>query len=98
MTTRSTRPVTRESSAFVRDRGLRPIIVTVVGSMIELRAKGLRSREVLDLAACYGIAIKQRLAREKAERAREKAERKKSDDAGARRVGLRLAERMRQRA
>jgi hypothetical protein len=69
MTTKSTRPVTRESSAFVRDRGLRPIIVTVSGSILELRAKGLRQREVLDLASCYSIAVKQRVASEKAERA-----------------------------
>jgi hypothetical protein len=69
VTTKSTRAVTRESSAFVRDRGLRPIIVTITGSILELRAKGLRQREALDLAACYSIAVKQRLASEKAERA-----------------------------
>ena len=68
MTTKSTKPTTRETSAFVRDKGLRPVIVTVAGSYIELRAKGLRSRETLDLAACYGLAIKLRLSREKAER------------------------------
>lgn len=74
MATKLTRPVARESSAYVRDKGLRPIIVTLHGSIIELRAKGLRSTEVLDLAAAYGIALKQRLAREKAERqARRKA-------------------------
>lgn len=66
MATKTTRPVTRETSAFVRDRGMRPLIVTLSGSILELRAKGLRSREVIDLAACYGIAIKQRLAAEKA--------------------------------
>ena len=68
MTTRSSRPVTRESSAFVRDKGLRPVIVTVIGSILELRAKGLRSREILDLAYCYEAAVKQRVARERAER------------------------------
>ena len=68
MTTRSIRPVTRESSAFVRDKGVRPIIVTIAGSMLELRAKGLRSREALDLAYCYETAVKQRVARERAER------------------------------
>lgn len=72
MSTKSTRPVTRESSAFVRDRGMRAIVVTVVGSIIELRAKGLRSRETLDLAACYSIAVKQRLAKERAERLAER--------------------------
>ena len=68
MTTKSTKPTTRETSAFVRDKGLRPLIVTIAGSYVELRAKGLRSRETLDLAACYGLAVKQRLLREKAER------------------------------
>ena len=76
MTTRSTRPVTRESSAFVRDKGMRPVIVTITGSMLELRAKGLRSREVLDLAYCYETAIKQRVARERAERSAVRRKRK----------------------
>jgi hypothetical protein len=87
MTTKSTRAVTRESSAFVRDRGLRPIIVTVTGSIIELRAKGLRQREALDLAACYSIAVKQRLNSEKAERAAAK----KAKAAGRTRPVLRRA-------
>lgn len=68
MTTKSSKPVTRESSAFIREGGLRPIIVTINGSVIELRAKGLRSHEYLDLAFCYHAAVKQRVAREKAER------------------------------
>lgn len=68
MTTRSTRPVTRQSSAFVRDKGRRPLIVTVTGSMLELRAKGLRTREVLDLAYCCETDVKQRIGRERAER------------------------------
>jgi hypothetical protein len=68
MPTKSTRPVTRESSAFVRDKGLRPVIVTITGSVIELRAKGLRRFEYLDLAFCYEQAIKQRVARERTER------------------------------
>ncbi len=33
MTTKSLRPVTRETSAFVRDKGLRAVIITVVGDM-----------------------------------------------------------------
>jgi hypothetical protein len=66
--TPSTRPVTRITSAYVRDKGLRPVVATITGSILELRAKGLRSRETLDLASCYGLAVKQRVAREKAER------------------------------
>ena len=63
-----TSPVTRETCAYVRDRGLRAVIVTVSGGLIELRAKGLRTREVVDIASIYGQAVKQRVAREKAER------------------------------
>lgn len=68
MTTKSLKPVTRETTAYVRDRGLRPVVVTVVGGLLELRAKGLRSRECLDLAWCYETAVKARIARERAER------------------------------
>lgn len=78
MATKSTRPVTRETSAFVRDRGLRPLIVTIVGSYLEVRAKGLRSRETLDLASLYGLAIRQRLAREAAERKTQRAAKRKA--------------------
>ena len=51
MVTKSLRPVTRETSAVVRDKGPRAVIVTVVGGVIELRAKGLRSTETLDVAS-----------------------------------------------
>ncbi len=68
MTTSSSKPVTRETSAYVRDKGLRPVIATLTGSVVELRAKGLRSREYLDLAWCYEQAVKQRIATERAER------------------------------
>lgn len=75
--TPSTKPVTRETSAFVRDKGLRPIVATLTGSVIELRAKGLRKREYLDIAWCYQTAVKQRVAAERAERkALRKARRK----------------------
>jgi hypothetical protein len=68
MTTKSTKPVTRETTAYVRDKGIRPVIVTVHEGLIQLRAKGLRSREVLDLAWCYQFAVKSRVLRERAER------------------------------
>lgn len=55
-------PVTRETSAYVRDKGMRPVIATLQGGTLVLRAKGLRSREILDLAWCYQVAIKQRIA------------------------------------
>lgn len=68
MATMSTKPVTRESTAFTRDRGLRAIVVTVSHGMIELRAKGLRSRESVDIGWLYQHAVKARVAQERAEK------------------------------
>ncbi|MGC4075444.1 MAG: hypothetical protein QM702_00100 [Rubrivivax sp.] len=79
MTTKSYRPVTRETSAFVRDRGLRPVLVTITGGVLELRCKGLRSREVIDIGYVYRLAVQQRVAQEKRER---KAEREAKRKAG----------------
>lgn len=63
-----TSPVTRETGAYVRDKGLRAVIVTISGGVLTLRAKGLRSREVLDIGWCYQVAVKQRVAQERAEK------------------------------
>jgi len=68
MTTKSIKPVTRETSAFTRDRGLRAIIVTVEHGIIELRCKGLRSREVVDVGWLYQHAVKARVFRERLEK------------------------------
>ena len=68
MTTKSIRPVTRETSAFTRDRGLRSIIVTIEHGIIELRAKGLRSRETVDVGWLYQHAVKSRVFRERLEK------------------------------
>jgi len=70
MVTKSLRPVTRETSAVVPDKGPRAVIVTVVGGVIELRAKGLRSTETLDVAWCYTAAVRQRLQLQRVERAK----------------------------
>lgn len=72
MTTRSTNPVSRETSAFVRERGLRALVITVHEGLLTLRPKGLRTSEVVDLAAVYNYAVKSRLAWEKHERAKSK--------------------------
>lgn len=77
MVTKSLKPVTRETTALVRERGLRAVMVTIVGGLIELRAKGLRSRETVDVAWCYYAAVKQRVAVERAERARTRRGRRK---------------------
>jgi hypothetical protein len=69
MTTSSTTsPVTRETPAFVRDKGFRAVIVTIRGGLIELRAKGLRSTEAVDIASIYNRAVKERVIRERAEK------------------------------
>lgn len=60
--TPSTKPVTRLTTALVRDRGLRPVVATISGGVIELRAKGLRSRYTLDLGWCYRSAVTQHIA------------------------------------
>ena len=75
MTTSSLKPTTRETLAIVRDRGSRPLIVTVVGSCILLRPKGLRRAEVLELGAAWSWAVRQRVAAEKAERRKAKGRR-----------------------
>ena len=67
MTTSSvTSPVTRETSAYVRDKGYRALIVTITGSLIELRCKGLKSRETVSIADLYEQAIKARVRSEMA--------------------------------
>jgi hypothetical protein len=59
--TPSTKPVTRLTSAYVRDQGTRAVVATITGSVIELRAKGRRQVEVLDVATLYYRAVKERV-------------------------------------
>jgi hypothetical protein len=73
MATKSAKPVTRETSAYTRDRGIRAILVTIEHGLIELRAKGLRTREVVDVGWLYQYAVKQRVI---SERSAKKAARK----------------------
>lgn len=73
MTTKSVKPVVRETSAFVRDRGLRPIIATIHHGTLILRAKGLRSEETLDLGSLYHYAVKNRVWRENMDKAKVRA-------------------------
>jgi hypothetical protein len=69
-TSKPLRPVTRETTALVRDLGMRPVMATIASttSVIELRAKGLRSRYTLDLGWCYRQAAIQHTERLRAER------------------------------
>lgn len=66
--TPTTKPTVRITPALVRERGLRPLVATLHGSLISLRPKGCRREEVVDLAAIYHMAVKQRVARERAEK------------------------------
>ena len=76
--TPSTKPTTRETSAFLRDRGqLRPIVVTVHHGTITLRLKGMRKGEVLDVASAYNKAIKDRVWSERMAKAKERASKKR---------------------
>ena len=77
MTTSSaSSPVTRETTAYVRDKGLRPVVVTIEHGMLSLRLKGLRSRETVDIASIYQRAVKDRVWTEKMAKAKARAERK----------------------
>ena len=68
MATKSTKAVTRETSAYVRERGFRPLMATIHGSLLLLRPKGVRSEEGLELGAAWSLAVKQRVQREQAEK------------------------------
>lgn len=77
MTTKSDKPISRETSAYVRERGqMRAVIATIHGSILELRPKGMRNRETLDIGSLYHYAIKSRVLREKMEKAKERKARK----------------------
>ena len=75
--TTSTKPVTRVTSAFVRDRGMRQVVATITGSLIELRLKGCRSVETVDVSTLYYQAVKARVIRDRmAKKAARKGARK----------------------
>ena len=56
---------------MVRDLGMRAVITTIASTsgVLELRAKGLRSRYSLDLAWCYRQAAAMHAMQQKRERA-----------------------------
>jgi hypothetical protein len=74
--TPSTKPVTRLTSAFVRDPDYRPVVATITGSLIELRVKGRRRIEVLDITTLYYMAVKARVIAEKKAKKAAKAAKK----------------------
>jgi hypothetical protein len=63
--TPSSKRVVRLTSAWVRDQGMRPIVAAIVGGVIELRAKGRRKTEVVDIASLYLRAVRERVFSER---------------------------------
>lgn len=68
------KPVKRRSSELKRDRGrMRRIVVTLYpAGYIGLRLERTRREETLPLQAAYDVAVKMRVAFERAERARKR--------------------------
>lgn len=74
-----TKPVTRLTQVLVRDGGRpRPLVASLRGNQLVLRAFGRRQEEVVDLEAAYLGAIKARKWHGKMLAAQAKAERKRA--------------------
>jgi hypothetical protein len=73
-----TKRVKRRSHELKRDRGrLRRIVVTLYPSgLLGLRLERTRREEVLPFTAAYDVAVKMRVASERAEKARKRAEKR----------------------
>lgn len=71
------KPVRRKSEAVIRDCGKyrQLIVVLYPGDIIGLRPAGTRREEMTTLAAVYGLAVKQRVAKERAEKMAKKSRR-----------------------
>lgn len=74
MTTKSDKPVTRETTSYVREKGYRALIATIHGSMLELRPKGLGAKrtETLEFASLWQQAVKARVLQAKLDRKKRK--------------------------
>lgn len=74
MTTALNKKVTRRSNELKRDRSkLRRIIVTIYpAGYVGLRLEKCRTEETMSLSALYDMAIKSRVAKEKAEKTKGK--------------------------
>jgi hypothetical protein len=66
--TPSTKPATRLTSAYVRERGMRQVVATLSGSLLILRAKGCRQEETLDIGSLWYAAVKARVLRGRTEK------------------------------
>lgn len=66
-----TKPITRRTENKIQQR---PIVVTLYpGGTIGLRLLKTRHEEILTVEAAYSLAVKQRIARERAEKKARKA-------------------------
>lgn len=74
MTTPLARPVTRRCT--LPHRGRRLVVTLVPGDVLELRPERTRRAEYLPLAAAYDLAVKMRVAAERADRARRRKARR----------------------
>ena len=65
-----TKPITRRTDNEIRDGSKRrPLVITLyTGGIIGLRPSKTRREELLTVEAAYDLAIKQRVARERAEK------------------------------
>lgn len=73
-----TKPVRRESSAVIRERGQsRPIIITLEPPcLLKFRAKGCKRSYAITANQAYCLAVRTYIAAEKAKKAKEKKERR----------------------
>lgn len=79
MTTIATKPVRRiVDAAFVRDAGkVRALVVTIYPhGFVGLRPKGTRREEIVMLAHAWSLGVKQRVAKERADKAAARAARR----------------------
>lgn len=61
--------ITRRAECFVRERGLKRLVFTIEpNGLLTLRPEKSRRRETVTLADCYSMAVKARVARERAEK------------------------------
>lgn len=78
-------PLTRLTTATVRDRGkTRNLAVTIFpNNTIGLRPSGTRKKrmEIVTLDSVYSLAVKQRVAKEQAEKRNKRAEKRKAAEA-----------------
>ena len=76
--TKLTQPVTRKTDSTVRDRGkVRNLIVTLFpNNTMGLRPERTRQIEIVTLDSVYSLAVKQRVAKERAEKKQAKKSRR----------------------